>query len=75
MRHYRNNHFVCDHPGCLEENFSVFGDRIELMHHKQQVHRQRVIVDVWFSLKISYQFSLLFFSLSKSQSFFKIISF
>ena len=46
MRHYRNNHFVCDHPGCLEENFSVFGDRIELMHHKQQVHHQRVIVDV-----------------------------
>lgn len=46
MRHYKSHHFVCDYPGCVEESFSVFSDRIELMQHKQQVHHERVVVDV-----------------------------
>lgn len=48
MQHYKTHHFVCDVPGCLEENLSVFSDRMELMRHKQQAHHQRVVVDVWF---------------------------
>ena len=41
MRHYEQKHFVCDHPACVGQAFSVFNTRLELMEHKKLVHRER----------------------------------
>lgn len=46
MAHYRKEHFVCDHPSCAGQEFSVFNTQLELMEHKLSVHNEREKVNV-----------------------------
>ena len=46
MRHYEQKLFVCDHPACVGQAFSVFNTRLELMEHKKLVHRERETLNV-----------------------------
>ena len=46
MRHYETKHFVCDHPMCAGQAFSVFNTRIELMEHKMAMHREKQVISV-----------------------------
>ena len=52
MRHYEQKHFVCDHPACVGQAFSVFNTRLELMEHKKLVHRERETLNVVLPLAV-----------------------
>lgn len=41
MEHYDKHHYVCHHPDCADQEFSVFNSKIELMEHKRAVHHQK----------------------------------
>ena len=39
--HFNKQHFMCDHPSCLEQRFIVFKTKLELQSHKVTVHNDK----------------------------------
>ena len=46
MDHYEKHHYVCHHPACADQEFSVFNSQIELMEHKRTVHNLKETLSV-----------------------------
>ena len=44
MRHYEQKHFVCDHPACVGQAFSVFNTRLELMEYKKFIVKKKYLM-------------------------------
>jgi E3 ubiquitin-protein ligase ZNF598 len=40
--HFRNEHFACDHPHCLEARFVVFANEQELKQHRLREHNEQL---------------------------------
>ncbi len=40
--HFRNEHFACDHPHCLEARFVVFSNEQELKQHRLREHNEQL---------------------------------
>ncbi len=36
--HFRNEHYICDHPQCLEARFVVFNNEADLKKHRLTDH-------------------------------------
>eukprot|EP00741_Cyanophora_paradoxa_P014990 tig00020830_g14463.t1 len=39
--HFREAHFLCDEPECLEKKFVVFANEIDLQAHNVEVHKRK----------------------------------
>eukprot|EP01027_Heterolobosea_sp_BB2_P014802 GEZU01021236.1.p1 GENE.GEZU01021236.1~~GEZU01021236.1.p1 ORF type:complete len:553 (-),score=165.00 GEZU01021236.1:89-1630(-) len=37
--HFRNSHYLCEHPECLEKKFMVFPTEFELITHEAKAHQ------------------------------------
>jgi hypothetical protein len=55
-RHFRNEHFLCSHPTCLERKFVVFPTAIDLKAHRISAHSDKKVSRADRQLEINFTY-------------------